>query len=122
MWIFYVQVIGGNKSLCPAGETIAAHSMYGTPFLAFKLGFCRHSGNKYVILHSYRRRQFESKNQIAPGSLTDYTTHGQTKKGHENGEVGGYHWGRVRKQQLLALERAAVPSALADEAEPVPSR
>src|SRR6266851_9285422 len=45
IWIFYVQVIGGNKSLCPSGETVAANSMHGTPFLAFKLGFCRHSGN-----------------------------------------------------------------------------
>src|SRR5260370_3199840 len=45
IWIFYVQVIGGNKSLCPSGETVAANSVHGTPFLAFKLGFCRHSGN-----------------------------------------------------------------------------
>jgi hypothetical protein len=104
MWIFYVQFIGGNKSLCPARETIAANSVYSTPFLAFKLWFCRHSGNKYVILHSYRRRQFESKNQIARDSLTDYTTHGQTKKGHENGEVGGYHWGVERKRALLEKE------------------
>lgn len=44
-WIFYVQVIGVNKSLCPSVETVAANSVYGTPFLAFKLGFCRHNGN-----------------------------------------------------------------------------
>lgn len=39
-----------------------------------------------------------------------------------NGELGGYRWGRARKQQLLALERAAAPKAPADEAELVPSR
>ncbi len=41
---------------------------------------------KNVILHAHRRRQFESKNQIAPVSLTDYTPHRQTKKGHERGK------------------------------------
>jgi hypothetical protein len=35
---------------------------------------------KNVILHAHRRRQFESKNQIAPVSLTDYTPHRQTKR------------------------------------------
>ena len=39
-----------------------------------------------------------------------------------NGELGGYHWGRARKQQLLALERAAATKAPADEADPVTSR
>lgn len=39
-----------------------------------------------------------------------------------NGEVGGYYWSRVRKQRLLALERAAARKAPTDEAELVPSR
>src|SRR5437867_164855 len=83
IWIFCIQVIGGNKSLCPAKETVAANSMHGTPFLAFKLRFCHHNGNlnRGSFRGSARRRQFESKNQIAPASLTDYTTHGGTKKG-----------------------------------------
>jgi len=34
-----------------------------------------------------------------------------------NGELGGYHWGRERKRQLLALERAAAPQTHAGEAE-----
>jgi hypothetical protein len=28
-------VIGGNKSHCPAGETVAANSVHRAPFLAF---------------------------------------------------------------------------------------